>query len=471
MDRSLARSSADREWSADKRPGVTREVRAAHVKLLLGLQRAAGNAAVTGLLEGQRGETGSGSDARARFEDDGAIGARFSRVRLHRGPAASRATAALGARADTIGDDGVLGNGGGDEVTLARELTRIVRQRAGSADGTGGVLGPSIGDPDDPMERTAAPVAADVVEGRAPQSGLVNSARKNTTASTTAMAVAQRALVHGAGGAVAEYDDKQIYFDSPTGLYVGPRGQKLIRDADGSYSPAPDSYSPTPETTASNPTATTSSHDGTPDDLAAAVDKQAGGLAEGVDEQGARFVKTPSGRAHVTNPPVESSNPKPLSGPEAWVPSRRVLVHDATGASREYSEGEIHFESPTGLYIGPKGEKLVRSADGSSRPPRRREDPPGRRRQSRAPRKPPTPRTRASTSRAGHTSRGRPVGNTPHRPAASQVRVSPAGRAARGSSPPKPLASSCGTRPRRRAGRKHWRGPCRVAPGSERNQE
>jgi hypothetical protein len=97
----------------------------------------------------------------------------FSSVRVHVGAEATRAARAVAARADTLGQDIVFGQGayapGTAEGTrlLAHELTRVVQQRRGVA------LQGSTGQVGDGYERHADAVADRVVTGR-PALGLLN---------------------------------------------------------------------------------------------------------------------------------------------------------------------------------------------------------------------------------------------------------------------------------------------------------
>lgn len=84
----------------------------------------------------------------------------LSGVRMHTGPAAQEAAAAVRARAFTVGQDIVIGAGGGDSKTLDHELTHAVRnrQRASVGHPTGG--GFNMTHPDDHEEREAESNAA-----------------------------------------------------------------------------------------------------------------------------------------------------------------------------------------------------------------------------------------------------------------------------------------------------------------------
>jgi len=154
---------------------------------LLGLQASVGNQAVLRMMrrerEGdeshqgeavQRADAGAGShppdrsdveaglrepgrplDQATRVRKEEQFQADLSGVRLHTGPSAKQAAAAVQARAFTVDQDIVIGEGGGDSLTLDHELTHAVRnrQRASAGHPTGG--GFSMTRPDDSEEREA----------------------------------------------------------------------------------------------------------------------------------------------------------------------------------------------------------------------------------------------------------------------------------------------------------------------------
>jgi hypothetical protein len=99
------------------------------------------------------------------------LGADFSAVRLHTGPAAQRSAAELGARAYTAGGDIVLGSGPIDQHTLAHELVHVIQQRGGPVAGTERGDGLRVSDPADPFERAAESAATQALRGdpRAPR--------------------------------------------------------------------------------------------------------------------------------------------------------------------------------------------------------------------------------------------------------------------------------------------------------------
>ncbi|WP_328834913.1 DUF4157 domain-containing protein [Streptomyces europaeiscabiei] len=157
---------------------------------LLGLQAAAGNAAVVQMLRGaghpwarEQHEHGAGCghqeiatspapvqrsavhdvlrsagkplDEPVRQEMETRLGADFSDVRVHDDNAARASATEVGARAYTSGSHVVIGAGGGDKHTLAHELTHVIQQRQGPVAGTDMGNGLRISDASDKFERAA----------------------------------------------------------------------------------------------------------------------------------------------------------------------------------------------------------------------------------------------------------------------------------------------------------------------------
>ncbi|MGA5032352.1 DUF4157 domain-containing protein [Streptomyces cellulosae] len=114
------------------------------------------------------GTAGQPLDGAVRAEMEARLGADFSDVRLHTGPAAQRSAAEIGARAYTSGNHVVIGAGGADRHTLAHELTHVVQQRQGPVEGTDNGAGLSVSDPSDRFERAAEENARRALAGPAP---------------------------------------------------------------------------------------------------------------------------------------------------------------------------------------------------------------------------------------------------------------------------------------------------------------
>lgn len=151
---------------------------------VLALQRTMGNAAVSRLLSDEEPareqapvqrsgvesvlrSPGAPLSDSVRTDMEARLGADFSGVRLHTGPAARDSAAEIGARAYTSGDHVVIGDGGADSHTLAHELTHVIQQRSGPVAGTDNGDGLSISDPGDRFEREAEANARRALRGPA----------------------------------------------------------------------------------------------------------------------------------------------------------------------------------------------------------------------------------------------------------------------------------------------------------------
>ncbi|MFF8998170.1 DUF4157 domain-containing protein [Streptomyces achromogenes] len=189
------RSHAERAGNEQAAPGpaATRRMPPAGASMpppltagaLLAAQRGAGNAAATAMIT-RRARPAAGPEqsdpgvhevlrsagkplaAPVREDMEARFGTDFSDVRLHTGPVAARSARAIGARAYTSGSHVVLGDGGGDQHTLAHELTHVVQQRQGPVAGTEHGNGLRISDPSDRFEREAEANATRVLSGPAP---------------------------------------------------------------------------------------------------------------------------------------------------------------------------------------------------------------------------------------------------------------------------------------------------------------
>ncbi len=137
------------------------------------LQRAAGNAGVAAFLGGPEAarpddvlaEAGRPLDPDLRQQMESSFQADFSTVRVHDGGVATTSARALGARAYTVGEEIVVGEGGSDPQTMAHELAHVVQQRAGEVDGRPTSAGFSLSDPGDRFERAAEATAEAVATG------------------------------------------------------------------------------------------------------------------------------------------------------------------------------------------------------------------------------------------------------------------------------------------------------------------
>jgi Domain of unknown function (DUF4157) len=155
----------------------------------ISLQRTAGNAAVTALLERTLAEgevhpepspvldivgkgRGQPLDPGLREEMEARIGEDFSDVRIHDDAPAAASAVAVSARAYTVGHEIVFGDAAPalhsseGKQTLAHELTHVVQQRRGPVTGTPTGDGIAISHPSDRFEQAAEANAARVMADR-----------------------------------------------------------------------------------------------------------------------------------------------------------------------------------------------------------------------------------------------------------------------------------------------------------------
>jgi hypothetical protein len=152
---------------------------------VLGLQRVAGNAGVTALMEEERSPVhdvissgGRPLEPEVKTEMEGRLGHDFSDVRVHDDSAAADSAKAVNAHAYTVGSNVVFQRDTYDpsttegKTTLAHELTHVVQQRSGPVDGTSAPGGIKVSDPSDRFEREAAANADRVMTGPTPVQAL-----------------------------------------------------------------------------------------------------------------------------------------------------------------------------------------------------------------------------------------------------------------------------------------------------------
>jgi hypothetical protein len=169
---------------------IVRIDRDARTETLLRLQRAAGNASVSALLEEEGAAAassvkqvlGSGTgrplDDTTREAMEARLGQDFSGVKIHSDSKASQSASAVNASAYTVGNQIVLGEGVSPDTeagqrTLAHELTHVAQQRSGPVAGTPMPGGISVSDPGDRFEQEAARTASQAVaSGGAAPSGV-----------------------------------------------------------------------------------------------------------------------------------------------------------------------------------------------------------------------------------------------------------------------------------------------------------
>jgi hypothetical protein len=148
---------------------------------MLGLQRAAGNSAASGVMDEERSPvhdviSGGGSplDGGVRADMEARMGHDFSDVRVHTGDTADSSARSVSAHAYTVGSNIVFQRGAYDpgsssgQTLLAHELTHVVQQRNGPVDGRPAAGGISVSDPSDRFEVEAATNADKVMSQPAP---------------------------------------------------------------------------------------------------------------------------------------------------------------------------------------------------------------------------------------------------------------------------------------------------------------
>ena len=197
---------------------------------VLGLQRAAGNAAVSELVEEGRSpvhdviSSGGGRplDPDVRTDMEGRLGHDFSDVRVHDDASASASAKAVNAHAYTVGNNVVFQREQYDpssqagRITLAHELTHVVQQRSGPVDGTSAPGGIKLSDPSDRFEREAASNAERVMSASAP----VQTAAVSSSAPAVQRAEAEEEEVQGAFVQREGEDEEEVQ-----GMFVQREGE------------------------------------------------------------------------------------------------------------------------------------------------------------------------------------------------------------------------------------------------------
>jgi hypothetical protein len=122
----VAQALAEREHVEVDEPTPAPEVRRPETHPALDLQRTAGNAAVVRVLQ----SAGRPLDADVRAAMERRLGGDFAAVRVHAGADAAASARAVKARAYTVGQDVVLGEGESGCDLLAHELVHTLQQPA-----------------------------------------------------------------------------------------------------------------------------------------------------------------------------------------------------------------------------------------------------------------------------------------------------------------------------------------------------
>jgi Domain of unknown function (DUF4157) len=161
--------------AAEGRPDVLGEAG------LMGLQRAAGNGAVSSMVDDDASPVhdvvssgGRPLEPDVRTDMEGRLGHDFGDVRVHDDAAAHSSAQSVNAHAYTVGSNVVFQRDRYDpssdsgRTMLAHELTHVVQQRSGPVDGTPTSGGIRVSDPSDRFEREAAANAERVMSAPAP---------------------------------------------------------------------------------------------------------------------------------------------------------------------------------------------------------------------------------------------------------------------------------------------------------------
>ena len=183
---------------------------------MLGIQRAAGNAAAASVMEERSpvhdvvSSGGAPLEEEVRTDMEGRMGQDFSDVRVHTGDAADTSARSVSAHAYTVGSNIVFQRGTYDpgstqgRTLLAHELTHVVQQRSGPVDGTPAAGGVSVSDPSDRFEVEASRNAERVMSQPTPP---VQASASATPATAPAV---QRHADHGDESAVQAAHDSSL---------------------------------------------------------------------------------------------------------------------------------------------------------------------------------------------------------------------------------------------------------------------
>jgi hypothetical protein len=187
VDKPRARVVEPESEHSDVGPAIRAPATALRPATVMGLQRTAGNAAVTALLQRKMAADEDQEEAASPVLDVVGKGAGeplaadlkaemetrldndFSDVRVHTDTEAADSAAAVSARAYTVGNEVVFGNDSPaldsdqGKRMLAHELTHVVQQRTGPVAGTPTGDGISISDPSDQFEHAAESTATRVM--------------------------------------------------------------------------------------------------------------------------------------------------------------------------------------------------------------------------------------------------------------------------------------------------------------------
>ncbi len=289
MDRLSRRPGPDREPARSADPRVVRAAPAPDIQLLLDLQRDAGNAAATRLMRRGRWEPKAAtrpmvvqravvydrSGQAAEYADSEILyDADAGRWETPRGDLLKRnadgsyspidATPAATASGATSSGTGTTsaprtagnqspppapmvvspdsykkgyeaGRAGNDSNPGPMDPADLLVYKQGYADGTKEAdrtktsAGPSTSGGQDRSDRPPAETGPGALDG------------------VLAWKPTRTVVVYDASGAATDVPEDQLTFEAPTGQYIGPKGERLVLNEDGSYAPAPGTSSASPK--------------------------------------------------------------------------------------------------------------------------------------------------------------------------------------------------------------------------------
>ena len=326
--------------------------------VVLGLQRTAGNAAVTALVQrslaGNDGQQSTSSvldvvgrgggqplDSELLAEMEERLGDDFSDVRIHTDSAAAKSAAGVSARAYTVGNEVVFGtdspalDSAEGKRTLAHELTHVAQQRRGPVAGTPTGDGISISDPSDSFEQAAE---ANAERAMSPGGSTPASLAPGPLGSDGAMAgavpsgpIAQRADHVDSADDVASADEAGRAVDQAGEEEVEPvQGLWVQRDTAGTDPTAAPAADPQAASDADQPTVDQFEALFDPDTVVSDM-AQAGGDVDTGDASGGSDTATPTAQglflqrdppaAAPSTPPAGASPTPPAAGAPAPAPT------------------------------------------------------------------------------------------------------------------------------------------------------
>ncbi len=229
--------------------------------MVVGLQRTAGNGAVTALVQRSLAAPaeeeelspvlavvgkgrGQPLDPTLRHEMETRLGDDFAEVRIHTDAEAARSAGAVSARAYTVGNEIVFGTDAPaletdpGKRTLAHELTHVIQQRSGPVAGTTTGDGVSISDPSDRFEQAAEANSVRVMSDREPEAR--SSPRRDAAGGLRVAAPTQRESIDAAeeeeesaedSEQAAEYQEEAAEYEDQAAEYGAEESPEYQEEA------------------------------------------------------------------------------------------------------------------------------------------------------------------------------------------------------------------------------------------------